>query len=69
MLEAMIRVLPHDDAKFDLHLALAEIYRAAGQSEQVREHIEQALKVKPVRFDPSSPRAEAYRRLGLDQQE
>jgi lipoprotein NlpI len=68
MLEAMARFLPRDEGRFGIHLALAEIYQATGQLELAQMHIEQALSMKPARFNPKrGPASGAYQRLGLDQ--
>jgi hypothetical protein len=68
MLKAMARFLPRDEGKFDVHLALAEIYQTADRAELAQLHIEQVPGVKPARFDPKrGPVSAAYRWLGLDQ--
>lgn len=65
MLSAGIQMIRQKEARFDLHLALAEIYRSAGDVIKSQEQIALALDCKPKTFDPAGPRGAAYRRLGL----
>jgi mannosyltransferase len=47
MLKALLDVLPNPDARFDIHLALAEIYLQTGGLEEAAWHLHQASLVRP----------------------
>lgn len=64
MLEAMTRVLIPREAKFDLHVALAELYNVTGSPEKAKWHVAQASAKIPASFDPERW-PEGYRLLEL----
>lgn len=67
MLEAMTRGLKSTGPRFDIYLALAEVYKFTGDAEKAESYIEMALENVPASFTTSGQRGAAYRRLGLDQ--
>jgi hypothetical protein len=52
MLESMTRVLIPAEARFDLHLVLAELYEATERPHEKRWHTRRALQEVPTEFDP-----------------
>jgi hypothetical protein len=66
MLEAMGRCLKRSQAKFDIYLALAELYKSEGHAEKAESCIAKALAIMPEALDPRTWRSKAYYRLGLD---